>query len=63
MTKKIIYYLGLVLTTLGMIGLISEIEPLWATYSITGLGITILFSYISRQPNTKRPWRKKNPFS
>ena len=49
MTKSYLYYAGLILTILGLIGTISEAGPVWARYFIFGLGLVILLvSYIKR---------------
>jgi hypothetical protein len=52
MTRSYLYYAGLILTILGLIGTISEAGPVWTRYFIFGLGLAILLvSYIIRRRN------------
>ena len=52
MRMSFFYYAGLILTIMGLIGIISETAPVWSRYFVFGLGIVILLiAYIKRRRN------------
>jgi hypothetical protein len=49
MTKSILFYSGLILTIMGLIGLISGTGPEFARYVVMILGLALLLlSYVKR---------------
>ena len=50
MTKSFSYYAGLILTIMGLIGIISEKGPLLSRYSVLVLGVVLLLAAYIRRP-------------
>lgn len=52
MKMSFFHIAGLILTIMGLIGIISENGPPWSRYSVLGLGVALLLAaYIKRPRN------------
>jgi len=54
MTSSIIYFTGLILTILGVIGVFSKIGPAILSYIILGLGLVILVVFFVKQNRSRK---------